>query len=114
VATRLEHYEQRYRKLLTGLNEIGFVGDGTLMNHFTRCGRSTCRCADDPPKLHGPYWDLTRKIDGKTVSRRLSKDEATLYDQLIANARLLEKTVAAMKDISAKATRIRLKELREQ
>ena len=46
----------------------GFALPGTLADRMTRCGRPNCRCHADPPRLHGPYHQWTRKKDGKTVT----------------------------------------------
>jgi len=42
---------------------------------MTRCGYPRCRCHADPPLLHGPYHQWTRKINGKTVTRMLTDDQ---------------------------------------
>ena len=34
---------------------------GTLTVRSYACGKRRCRCHDDPPQLHGPYWQWTRK-----------------------------------------------------
>ncbi|MGH3180610.1 MAG: DUF6788 family protein [Streptosporangiaceae bacterium] len=43
------------------------------------CGTPGCSCHIDPGKRHGPYWQYTRKINGKTVTRRLTSAEAARY-----------------------------------
>ena len=50
----------------------GFILPGTVTERMTRCGYSRCRCHADPPRLHGPYHQWTRKKNGKTVTRVLS------------------------------------------
>ncbi len=45
---------------------------GTLLVRSYACGKRRCRCRADPPALHGPYAEWTRKIGGKTVTRRLT------------------------------------------
>src|SRR2546425_8312422 len=100
---RLARYEQRYRRLTAQLTEIGFVSDGTLLQRYTTCGKPNCRCRADPPQRHGPYWDWTRKVAGKTISRRLSDAEADLYRTWIANDRRLEAITTEMRGISRKA-----------
>ncbi len=32
------------------------------------CGTVGCRCQTNPKALHGPYYELVRKVLGKTVS----------------------------------------------
>jgi uncharacterized protein YjiS (DUF1127 family) len=66
-------------------------------------GRPGCRCQADPPRPHGPYYQLTRKIAGKTITRRLTGDQAARYAEWIANQRELRRTVAEMQEISRQA-----------
>src|ERR1039457_3227678 len=51
------------------LASLGLALPGTLVERHVRCGRANCRCHADPPVLHGPYWQWTRKVAGKTVTR---------------------------------------------
>ena len=57
----------------------GFALPGTVTDRRTRCGQPGCRCHADPPRLHGPYRQWTRKIAGKTVTRRLTADQLADY-----------------------------------
>ena len=78
----------RQRALLTDLGKIGFFRRGTLLSRFTRCGKPGCRCRADPPQLHGPYWQWTRKVKAKTVTVTLSESQATLLRGWLDNGRL--------------------------
>ena len=40
---------------------------------------ANCGCHADPPRLHGPYWQWTRKIAAKTICRWLSADQHRDY-----------------------------------
>jgi len=102
-ASRLERYERRYRELARQLAEIGYVASGSLAQRYTRCGRPTCACAGDPPKLHGPYWHMTGKVEGKTVNRRLDEREASLYSEWIENDRKARALLSEMRQIAAAA-----------
>ena len=62
---------------------------GTLTVRAYACGKPNCRCHADPPRLHGPYAEWTRKIGGKTVTRRLTPRELAEYQPLFDNARKL-------------------------
>ena len=62
---------------------VGFALPGTLTERMTRCGHPTCRCHADPPRLHGPYHQWTRKIGGKTVTRILTDDQLADYQPLV-------------------------------
>jgi hypothetical protein len=69
-----------------------------------RCGRPGCRCHADPPGLHGPYYEWTRKVQGKTVSARLTPEQAQLLEQWIANARRFDEILAEMERVSSRLT----------
>ncbi len=105
---RLAAYERRYRDLAAQIADIGFISAGTLLERSTRCGTPTCRCHAEPPQLHGPYWQWSTKIDGKTVTRRLSPAQAALYQEWIANDRHLRDLTAKMRTIADKATALTL------
>lgn len=103
----------RYRDLAKRLSDIGFIGEGSLVSRATSCGKLGCRCRHDPARLHGPYWQWTRKVAGKTQSRRLTDAEADLYREWITNARRLEAIVAEMREVSRQAGDLLLTHARE-
>ena len=49
-------------------------GGGSYVLQKVRCGKPTCRCARAGGELHGPYWYLYWKKDGKTKSRYVGKE----------------------------------------
>jgi hypothetical protein len=73
---------------------------GTLTVRSYACGKRRCRCHADPPVLHGPYAEWTRKIDGKTVTRRLSDAELAAWQPLFDNARKIRTLVAELHDLT--------------
>ncbi len=107
---RLERYERRYRALANQLAGIGYIAQGSLAPRFTRCGKPTCACQGDPPKLHGPYWHWSAKVNGKTVNRRLSAREAELYTAWIDNDRRVRQLLTDMRAVAAEATALLLEE----
>ena len=110
VARRLAEYEARYRSLVADLAEIGYISPGSLVVRTTSCGKPGCRCMADPPQRHGPYYQWSRAVAGKTVSRRLDADEAELYREWIANRRRLEQVIIQMEEVSAAAGEILLRQ----
>lgn len=110
TAARLAAYQRSYRQLAERIADIGFVTAGSITHRHTRCGKPNCRCHADPPQLHGPYWQWTAKIDGKTVTRRLTPADAQRYQQWIANDRQLRTLIDQMREIAEKATELILEE----
>jgi hypothetical protein len=77
---------RRLAELARALAETGPALPGTLLERHNRCGKPNCRCKHDPPTLHGPYYQWTRKIDGKTVTRWLSAQQHEHYHDWFAAA----------------------------
>ena len=73
---------------------------GTLTVRSYACGKPGCRCRADPPRLHGPYAEWTRKISGKTVTRRLSPAELADYQPLFDNAKKIRALLAELQDLT--------------
>jgi hypothetical protein len=95
---------QRYEELKRSIAELGYFRYGSLVKRFMPCGKAGCRCQASPPELHGPYYQWTRKVAGKTVTVRLTKQQAGLFAAWIANGRRLDRTLAQMERVSARAT----------
>ncbi len=102
---------QNYQQLQHALSQIGYFRRGTLLKRFMACGKPGCACQDSPPRLHGPYYQWTRKVEGKTVTVRLTAEQAQLMNAWIANGRELDRIVAQMESLSLRATDGLLKEL---
>jgi hypothetical protein len=64
------------------------------------CGKPNCRCHADPPALHGPYAGWTRKIGGKAVTRRLTRDQLTAWQPLFDNARKIRALLAELHELT--------------
>ena len=51
---------------------------GSVSERSMKCGRKECRCQHDPQARHGPYYSLTRGIEGNTQSRLFSAEQAKM------------------------------------
>jgi hypothetical protein len=114
TSQRLATLQRRYRELAAQLADVGYIAAGSLTHRHTRCANTNCRCRADPPQMHGPYWQWTAKVDGKTVTRRLSQPEAELYQEWIDNDRQLRAITAQMREVAAEATDLILKRATEK
>lgn len=107
---QLADYERRYRELAAQLAEIGLISSGSVTHRYTQCATPGCKCHDNPPQRHGPYYQWTAKVGGKTVTRRLSTQEAQLYQEWIANDRQMRHLIAQMRQVAAKAGELKIKQ----
>jgi hypothetical protein len=93
---------ERARTIAAELAKIARTGKvlpGSITERQMRCGRKGCACHADPPKLHGPYWQWTRKIKQKTVGRYLDEAEAIEYRTWIENDRRIHELVSALQEL---------------
>lgn len=96
--------QTRYDTLKGSIADLGYFRYGSLLRRFMPCGKPGCRCQATPPALHGPYYQWTRKVGGKTATVRLTKDQAKLLETWIANGRRLDRILAQMQRVSHRAT----------
>jgi hypothetical protein len=87
-------------QITADLTAAGFALPGTLTERMTRCGYPGCRCRADPPQLHGPYHQWTRKIGGKTVTRILTDDQLADYQPWFDTQRRLRTLLAELETLS--------------
>ena len=88
------------RRVSHALAEIGFALPGSVVVRDMRCGKASCRCRADPPELHGPYIQWTRRVEGRTVTRYLSPEQFERYRPWFDNARRLRELVAQLEALS--------------
>ena len=99
---RLAKLRHDYEAAKAQIQALGYVIPGTLLKRKYRCGKPNCRCTTQND-LHGPYYQWTRKVSGKTVSTNLDKKAVPKVKEWIKNhqrlrklCRRLEKTSLAL------------------
>ncbi|MFH1834119.1 MAG: DUF6788 family protein [bacterium] len=96
--------QARFQALKREILPLGFVRPGSLVRRFMPCGNPVCRCMATPPQLHGPYYQWSYKIAGKTRTIRLSEEQARLCQQWVRNHKRLKRLVRQMEQLSLKET----------
>jgi len=100
--------QQQHDELVQSLARIGFVWPGTVQRQMLTCGKPHCACHKNPEARHGPYFYWTSKKQGKTVSRKLTLEEAEILEEWIHNRRSLTETVKRMMRLSEHALALTL------
>ena len=106
--------EPRLSELKAQLAQIDYALPGTVNIAMNRCGKPNCACHADPPKLHGPYITWTRKVSGKTITRRLSPEQLERYRPWFDNDRRLRTLIKEIEALSLKALEGAEREPRDQ
>jgi len=100
---RQKTLDQHYAAAKNQILQIGLVTEGSLSKRYLTCGKSSCRCVSDPNHRHGPYYQLTWKRNGRTVSQFIPEPLAHQYEEWIRNRQSLSEIVKQMHTISQKA-----------
>jgi hypothetical protein len=82
---------RRTRQIRAAIETLTLVCSGTLSTRTKVCGHKTCRCAADPTARHGPYYEWTRRVDGRYRHSVVSPQQAELLERGIANYREIQR-----------------------
>lgn len=96
--------QARKRALLAEIDRMGWFLRGSLLQVANRCGKPGCACKADPPRMHGPYWQWTRKVSGKTVSVRLTDAQARLVRDWIENGKDVDRKLTELEELAYQVT----------
>lgn len=58
------------------LARLGDMRSGSITGTGGRCGNAHCHCHQPGDAGHGPYYRLTRKVNGKTVTETFASPAA--------------------------------------
>jgi hypothetical protein len=95
----------------TVLRQIAELGDfqpGSITSATRRCGSPACHCAKPNDPGHGPHFQLTQKVDGKTVTQNLPTQAAVRKaESEIAGFRKFQTLTGELVDVNRKICRLR-------
>lgn len=77
----LTNLESERAALQSQLAQLGDLRAGSITATGGRCGNPNCHCHRSGDPGHGPYYRLTRKVDGKTVTETFSSPAALAKTQ---------------------------------
>jgi hypothetical protein len=94
--------QKKYKELIKQIGEVGFIIKGSIGTVYYKCGYKNCICNKDNSKRHGPYYVLTKKEKGKTISKKLSKKQVEVCKTYIENNKKLKAIIDQMRNLSSK------------
>jgi hypothetical protein len=102
--------EGKIAKLKAALMTLGDLQPGSLSEQYNVCGTPGCHCKADPPRKHGPYYQVSFTWQGRSKSQFVRREHvATVRQHLRTYQRLralVEQWIAAGLELS----RLRLAE----
>jgi len=81
--------EKEIEAIKRQLVAIGDLRPGSLSKQYNVCGNPNCRCKEDPPRKHGPYYQLSFTRKGRSQTQFVKKAHvATVKKQMRNYGRL--------------------------
>ena len=72
MSDSLASLEARRAEIQSAIGGLGDLRSGSITGTGGRCGNRRCHCHRPGDAGHGPYYRLTRKVNGKTVTETFS------------------------------------------
>lgn len=83
--------QDRLDRIRTQIGQLELVCSGTLFHRTKMCGKPTCACATDPKARHGPYFEWSRRENGRQVHTAVPPAMAQAIARGIRNHRRLRR-----------------------
>src|ERR1019366_5587721 len=94
--------------LLQSIAQLGDFQPGSIGSFTRRCGSPSCHCAKPNDPGHGPHFQLTQKVDGKTVTQNLPSPAAIRQaESEVAESREFQPMIEDWHDANRKVCRLR-------
>jgi hypothetical protein len=71
---------------------------GSVTERYVKCNKVGCPCRENDNARHGPYYSVSRVVNGRTRSRWLSADEAAIVRQQVQDGKQFRKHLEAYWD----------------
>jgi hypothetical protein len=93
--------ERRRAELFGLIAQVGDFRRGALNAVWRKCGKPNCACAQPGHRGHGPQYNLTRRVGGKTVSTHLKPGpELDKAEREVAEHRRFQDLVEEVTEVS--------------
>lgn len=90
------------------LSSIGDLRPGSLSQQYNVCGKPRCGCKEDPPRRHGPYYQLSFTRKGKSGTKFVRKHQVTAVKKQLKNYAELRALVDRWIDLSTQLCQLKL------
>ncbi len=95
-----DRLEKRRHEIRAELAAMGDLRPGSLVPRYRKCGKPNCHCATEQGGGHGPSWSLTRRVDGKTVTKIIPASAVAQTKQQIAECQRLRQLTRELVEVS--------------
>lgn len=92
---RQAHLEATIERLKQELLTLGDLRPGTLSEQYNVCGKAGCACKADPPRKHGPYYQVSFTWQGRSHTQFVRRENLAATQQQLRTYERLRALVDA-------------------
>jgi uncharacterized protein DUF6788 len=100
--------EARIETLKQAMVRLGDLRPGKLSQQYNVCGKADCRCKADPPKKHGPYYQLSFTRSGKSSTQFVRKEDLAVVRLQLRNYQRLQELIDRWITLGMELSRLKL------
>ena len=105
---RIHTIERKIGKIKEELLSIGDLRPGSLSQQYNVCGNPNCRCKEDPPRKHGPYYQLSFTRKGRSSTKFVKKHGLATVRKQLKNYSRLRKLVDTWIELSTELSQLKV------
>ena len=99
--------EARIERLKQDIAALDEIRPGSLSQQYNVCGKQRCGCKEDPPRKHGPYYQVSFTWRGKSSTRFVRKEELVAVKRQLKNYQRLRALTDEWIELSFELTKLR-------
>ena len=98
--------QRRIEQIKAELAQLGPLRPGHLSQQYNVCGTPGCHCKADPPRKHGPYYQLSYTWQRKSHSEFVRLENLAAVRQQLTNYQRLRTLVDEWIDLGLNAAQL--------
>ena len=110
MPTRQAVLERRIATVKAQLMALSHLRPGSLSEQYNVCGTPGCQCKADPPRKHGPYYQVSFTWQGRSKSQFVRREQVARVRQHLRNYQRLRALVEQWIAAGLELSRLRLTE----
>jgi len=104
--------EAKIATIKAALAALGDLRPGTLSAQYNVCGKPQCRCKAQPPRKHGPYYQVSFTWQGKSQSQFVRRDDVPTVRRQVRTYQRLRTLIDRWISLGLDLSRLRLDQAR--
>ena len=110
MGKKIRPLEDQIRKIKLQMDSLGDIRPGSLSRQYNVCGSPKCRCKEEPPKKHGPYYQVSFTRKGRSSSKFIKKQHLQAVRKQLKNYSRLRTLLDRWIELGTQLSELRLEE----